>query len=169
MKKCLWFLFTVVLGAAAYGSTLFATPPNPPLFTSSQVAKGTFDELNLTNHTIPAFWDSKLKTKGLSDLYVVSNLWKPGGTTGWHTHPGASLIVVTAGTITAYEGDDPSCTPHLFAQGMTLVDPGDGHTHVIRNEDPLVDASTITVQLIPAAAARRIDAPHSASCPVTVN
>ena len=47
------------------------------------------------------------KTKGASDLYVQSNVWAPGGTTGWHTHPGHSLIIVTAGTVTAYDGDDP--------------------------------------------------------------
>jgi quercetin dioxygenase-like cupin family protein len=36
------------------------------------------------------------------------------GNTGWHMHPGPSLITVTAGTITAYDGDDPTCAPRTF-------------------------------------------------------
>src|SRR4026207_474384 len=31
----------------------------------------------------------------------------PGGTTGWHMHPGPHLIVVTEGTLTYYRGNDP--------------------------------------------------------------
>ena len=50
-------------------------------------------------------------------MYVQSNVWQPGGSTGWHTHPGHSLIIVTAGTVTAYEGDDPDCTPHVYTAG----------------------------------------------------
>ena len=42
-------------------------------------------------------WHSTQKTKGDSDLYVQSNVWIAGGTSGWHTHPGQSLITVTAG------------------------------------------------------------------------
>jgi hypothetical protein len=170
-RKLMWFLIAVIaiVAAGAFASSLLATPANPPLFTNTQIWKATFDELDLKNQTIPAFWQSRLKTKGLSDVYVVSNLWKPGGTTGWHTHPGASLIIVTKGTITAYEGDDPACAPHLYSQGMGFVDPGDGHLHVLRNEDPINEASTVAVQIIPASATRRIDADHPDNCPSSVN
>ncbi len=116
-RRLTWFLGTVVLGAGAYASTLLATPSTG--FTPTTLARATFDETDLNAHTLPAnFWQARLKTKGLSDLYVQSNVWKPGGTTGWHTHPGPSLIIVTAGTITAYDGDDPTCTPHVYSQGM---------------------------------------------------
>ena len=71
-------------------------------------------------------WRARLKTKGLTDLYVVTNVWKPGGTTGWHTHPGPSIIMVTAGQLTAYDGDDPTCTPHVFSLGASFIDPAEG-------------------------------------------
>jgi hypothetical protein len=163
-----WFLLAVIVGAGAYASTLLATPAND-LYKGTTLASATFDELDLNNKTHPAFWHAKLKTKGLSDLYVQSNVWKPGGSTGWHTHPGASLIIVTAGTITAYEGGDPSCTPHLYSQGMGFVDPGGGEVHVLRNEDPTIEARTIAVQLIPASATRRLDGAANVNCPTTVN
>lgn len=71
---------------------------------------------------------------------------------------------MTAGTVTAYEGDDPACTPRVYSQGMGFVDPGGGHVHVLRNEGS-IEARTITVQLIPAAATRRIDVDAPGNCP----
>jgi hypothetical protein len=41
---------------------------------------------------------------------------------------------VASGTVTAYEGDDPTCTPLVYTQGMGFVDSGGDHVHVIRNE-----------------------------------
>ena len=161
-RKLTWFLGTVIVGAGAYAATLLATPGSG--FTGATLAVARFDELDLHTHTVPDFWQSKLQTKGLSDVYVQSNVWTPGGSTGWHTHPGPSLIIVTAGTVTAYDGDDPACTPTVYSQGMGLVDAGGGHVHILRNEGS-IDARTIAVQLIPAAAARRIDAPAPGNCP----
>jgi hypothetical protein len=66
--------------------------------------------------------------------------------------------------VTAYEGDDPSCTPHVYTVGMGFVDAGGDHVHVVRNEGS-VEARTITVQLIPAGATRRIDAEGNPNCP----
>jgi hypothetical protein len=133
-------------------------------FTGTTLAVGRFDDIDVHNFTLHAsFWQARLKTRGLSDVYVQSNVWAPGGTTGWHTHPGHSLITVTAGTVTVYEGDDPSCTPHVYSQGMGFVDPGGDHVHVIRNQGS-IEARTITVQLIPAAATRRIDVPDPGNC-----
>jgi hypothetical protein len=156
-RELLWVSGAVVLGAAAYTGVALATPSSG--FVSTTLAVGRFEEIDVHNKTLPAnFWEAKLKTKGLSDVYVQSNVWAPGGTTGWHTHPGHSLITVTAGAVTAYEGDDPSCTGRVYTPGMGFVDPGGDHVHVLRNEGS-VEARTITVQLIPAAATRRIDAP----------
>jgi hypothetical protein len=47
-------------------------------------------------------------------------VWAPQGSTGWYTHPGLSLIIVTA-AVTAYDGDDPACKPSVYTKGMTFV------------------------------------------------
>ena len=156
-RKLAWL---VLFGAAIVVTTLYvgkamATPASG--FVGTTLALGRFGEIDTFNQLIPSpgnVWLSMQKTKGLSDVYVQSNVWQPGGSTGWHTHPGHSLIIVTAGTVTAYEGDDPDCTPHVYTQGMGFVDPGGKHVHIVRNEGP-VQASTIAVQLIPADAVRR--------------
>jgi hypothetical protein len=151
-----------VIGAAAYVATVRATDASG--FRGTTIAKAQFGDIAVKNRSRAFDWESELQTEGLSDVYVQSNVWDPGGTTGWHTHPGHSLIIVTSGTLTAYEGDDPSCTPHIYTQGMGFVDPGGNHAHVIRNETG-VEARTTTVQLIPAGATRRIDAPANGACP----
>jgi quercetin dioxygenase-like cupin family protein len=155
----------VIMGAAAYVENAFATPASG--FVGTTIAKGRFDDIDVFNQSFPAWftrpWISIQKTKGPSDLYVQNNVWAPGGSTGWHTHPGHSLIVVTAGSVTAYEGDDPGCTPRVYTVGAGFVDPGDDHVHLLRNEGA-VEARTVAVQLIPADATRRIDAPANTAC-----
>ena len=169
-----WVLIlgTLILGSTAYLGKVQATPSAG--FTATTIAVGRFGDIDASNHVIlPAgsphshfrkLWLSFQKTKGPSDLYVQSNVWAPGGTTGWHTHPSHSLIIVTAGTVTAYDAHDPSCTPQVYTAGMGLVDEGGGHVHVIRNESS-EEARTVAVQLIPAGATRRIDAEGNAACP----
>jgi Cupin domain len=109
-------------------------------------------------------WMSKQMTKGLSDGAVLSNVWQPGGTTGWHTHPGHTLIFVTAGAVTQYQADDPSCTPHVYTAGMAFVDHGGEHVHIVRNEGA-VAAQAIAIRLVPAGQPGRIDVPAPGNCP----
>ncbi len=162
-----------IVGATAYVGSVLATPASG--FAGTTLAVGRFGNIDVLNHVLTNglnepghkkknHWLSLQKTKGPSDLYIQNNVWSPGGSTGWHTHPGHSLIIVTAGTVTAYEGDDPSCTPREYTVGMGFVDPGGDHVHLLRNEDS-VEARTIAVQLVPAGATRRIDVEGSAACP----
>ena len=144
--------------------------------------KSTFDEIDINaktdrnsippadGHLPPDFWKAQINTKGgASELYVVRNTFTPAGTTvpstGWHTHPGPSLVTVTQGTITVYDGDDPTCTPHVYSAGSTFIDPtSNNHTHLVRNETG-TPAITVAVQLVPAGVARRIDSPNPGLCP----
>jgi len=172
--KLLWVVLgSVILGGVAYVATVQATPALG--FTGTTLAVGRFGDIEASNSLVQPgepgrrlpkknVWLSFQKTKGASDLYVQNNVWAPGGTTGWHTHPGHSLIIVTAGTVTTYEGHDPECKPHVYTAGMGFVDEGGDHVHVIRNEDT-VEARTVAVQLIPAGATRRVDAPGNHECP----
>ena len=65
--------------------------------------------------------------------------------------------------MTAYEGDDPNCKPSVYTKGMTFVDPGGDHVHIVRNEGA-VEARTIAVQLIPTGQPRRIDVADPGNC-----
>jgi len=159
-----------------YAPIPFRSPSAPPYLVTEFILsplpgnKATFDEIDVsakwdTNPSpdITYFWKARIDTKGTSDLYVVRNTFDSGATTGWHTHPGPSLITVTVGTITAYDGDDPTCTPHVYPQGSTFIDAGGGHVHLLRNESGAT-AVTVAVQLVPAGFARRIDKPNPGYC-----
>ena len=99
----------------------------------------------------------------MSDFYVVDNKFIPGGTTGWHSHPGPSLIFVVDGAITNYHGDDPSCAGQTYTKGQSFVDEGGSDVHMLRNEGA-VPAETIAVQFVPAGANRRIEEPDPGNC-----
>jgi hypothetical protein len=171
-RKLTW---VVLLAAAIVVTALYplgkvlATPSSG--FMSTTLSLGQFGDIDVFNRFPPNsnedddknVWRSRQKTEGLSDLYVQSNVWQPGGTTGWHTHLGHSLITVTAGTLTEYDGHDPNCTPHVYTAGMGFVDPAAGHVHIVRNEGTVV-AQAIAVQLIPSGQPRRIDAPDPGNC-----
>jgi quercetin dioxygenase-like cupin family protein len=98
-----------------------------------------------------------------SDVYVITNTVKPGGHSGWHTHPGPSVVLVKAGTATVYDGHDPTCTPVRYPAGTGFIDAGGSHLHLVVNEgtEPLV---TVAFQIVPAGDGRRIDAPAPGRC-----
>ncbi len=140
---------------------------------------GRFDEIDVRNNPLISdsieldrrakAWLALEKVPGSSHLYVQSNVWQTGGSTGWHTHPGHSLIIVTAGTVTEYEAPDLDCKPHVYTEGMSFIDPHhdhgqiDDHAHIVRNEGDRV-ARTIAIQLIPAGEERRIDSADPGTC-----
>jgi quercetin dioxygenase-like cupin family protein len=110
-------------------------------------------------------WLAWVKTHGDSDLYVIDNKFAPGGSSGWHSHPGPSLIFVVAGAMTNYSSDEPGCAPHTYTAGESLVDPGGDDSHMLRNEGA-VTAETIAVQFLPQGATRRNDVtPAPDGCP----
>ena len=150
--------FVVVGGITVYAGTVLATPPAAVTPTTYGIGKvGPI----ATSGKIGA-WSAKIKTTGASDLYVLSNTILPGGSFGWHSHPGPSFVIVKSGTATFYLGADPLCRPHRVRAGATFVDKGLA-VHVVRNEGsvPLV---TVVVSFVPRGAPRRIDQPDPGHC-----
>jgi len=164
-RKLMLFSAAIMLTALFHASPAWATPANG--FTSTPLAQGQFDQFNIFNSFVlpdSQVWLSRQWTKGLSDGAVLINVWQPGGSTGWHTHPGHTLIFVTAGAVTQYQSDDPTCTPHVYTAGMAFVDAGGDHVHIVRNEGT-VPAQVIAIRLVPAGQPGRIDAPAPGNCP----
>jgi hypothetical protein len=165
-------LAALLVITSRYATPVHATAPSG--FLGQTIVQGTFGDIDVFNHVVPPdvwkkhlgsdVWLSWQKTKGDSDLYIQSNSWQPGGSTGWHSHPGHSLIIVTSGTLTNYESDAPHCAPRVYTAPATFVDEGGSHVHMVRNETNQ-PATGYAVQLIPAGANRRIDADAPQGCP----
>jgi Cupin domain len=169
-SRWLWVSLVVVVGVGVYVGSVLATPAVNQ--TTSTIAKSTFDPIKIKAKSDPAnVWRAMLKTRGQSDVYVVDNKFSPVdhlnnivASTGWHSHPGPSLIFVLSGTVTNYTGDDKSCTGHQYTAGQGFVDSGKD-VHNLRNEGD-VPAETVAVQLLPqGTASRRIDQPAPGNCP----
>jgi quercetin dioxygenase-like cupin family protein len=77
----------------------------------------------------------KIKTDGPRDALGTKITVVPGGTFGWHTHPGPVFVAVASGTLSLYEPShhNRSCDKTNVAPGQAFIE-GGGHVHLARNE-----------------------------------
>ena len=130
------------LGAFAIGRA-WATPPVG--FTATNlVGPVTVDEFDSMAHADD--WKARLKTWGLSDVYVTHLQIAPGGHGGWHSHPGPSIISVRAGTATFYD-ECNDFVPVSYPAGTGFVEDA-GCVHLLTNEGT-VDLEVVVVQIVP--------------------
>jgi quercetin dioxygenase-like cupin family protein len=141
----------------------------PPVGFSNQVlARGTY----VSHETLPL-------RHGL-DIVVSKITVAPGGTSGWHSHPGGAIIVVQQGAITIYasagKGDDekgqgqeghafPHCVITTYTRGQSFVELPGQATKAVNNGS--VDfVLLVTFPDVPVGGSSRIDEPNPGTCPV---
>jgi len=151
-KKILILPLLIALALGVVAPAL-ATPPSG--VTTVAIADGTFDDIDV--HIKTGVWKATIDTKGASDLHVLQNTVIPGGTLGWHSHPGPSLVIVVSGTASFYTAEDCT-TPHVFQAPSQFIDNG-SDVHLLRNEGN-VNLVVVVVRLVPEGAAPRIDEPN---------
>lgn len=154
-----------VVGVAVASGPVHATPSTA---TSIMLAQSPIRPTDLfaANETITGKpWAALIKTYGRTDGYVVENDFQPGQTTGFHSHPGPSLVFVVSGSVTNYASDQPNCKGITYSAGKTFVDPGGTDVHEVVDTGS-TPAQTIAVQFIPHGKQRRVDQPEPANCHV---
>lgn len=97
------------------------------------------------------------------DVALLTIVFQPGGSAGWHSHPGIVLVKVTSGTLTLYQSDDPACGSIKRTAGETFVEPA--VSGLARNEGSVPATIQITAFLT-VDAPFRIDQPQPANCSV---
>lgn len=118
--------------------------------------------------------DVKFKVKGQSqEVTNVNNAQEtviqqvviaPGGSTGWHSHPGPAVVLIKSGQMSFYDSEDPTCTARTYSAGQAFVDSGQGHVHIARNEGSVNLDLWVTYFDVPPGGAFRIDAPNPGNC-----
>lgn len=147
-------LAATVLALVALSAFVAITRANPATgVTATLLARGTYPAYDLNTDPHSAV-DFKAKTKDPTDVVVQQHDFAPGASTGWHQHPGPIYITVTRGTITFYERDDPTCSPHVVTAGHGYVDTGMGH--IGRNETT-ESAQDVAVAIAPVGAPFRTE------------
>jgi hypothetical protein len=167
-NKFQWWAVGAAIVGVLGGANIVATAvqATPSTATTTQLAEGILPpmDLNANGKTLDGkHWSVGLRTRGLTDGYVIDNKFAPGQTSGWHSHPGPSIVYVVAGSITNYASTQLNCAGVTYSAGTEFVDAGGSDVHMLSN-DGRVPAETIAVQFIPDGQQRRIDKPEPANC-----
>jgi quercetin dioxygenase-like cupin family protein len=141
---------------ALVASVALATPPSG--FDATLLARGKVGRIHLHNDGV------KLRSKRKVDHVVLRATVAPGGSSGWHHHPGVGLASVASGAVTVYDED---CNGTVYEAGEGFKeshdDPG-----LVRNEGTTEAVFNITF-IIPTktpAEGLRIDDPQPEDCDV---
>ena len=158
----------VAVGGVIWGVpfVIQATPPSQIAFTP--VGRATLPEFDVKRKDKALDWRIGLEAEQPLDVATQIVTFQPGGFSGWHSHPGPVLFTVRTGTLTVYEGDDPSCTPLVFPAGTGAVEAGTNtHIHMVRNQTDTV-AEAVVTYLVPVGTPQsqlRTDLPNPGNCP----
>ncbi len=149
-----WLVGLAVATAGGLGALIGTAGATQSSGTSSTVLSRTTlaDPVTVANHGV------RLRTRGPTQVVDQHTVFQPGGTSGWHTHPGAVLVSVVAGEFTVY---GPDCAPKRFAAGQAYVE--DADPVLVRNEGAVVAEAQVTF-LAPSESPLRFDVPVS-PCP----
>ena len=151
MRRNRAILTAVAAGVALSAAGLGAASATPSAGGSvTTLTRGTTGPIHDTSD------DFKLYQKDSRDFVMVSYQLAPGGTLGWHTHPGPALITVTSGTLTIVEHD---CSAHSYPAGSAFVDVGMGEVHNAFNDGSDTVTGYATYLNVPVGSPSRIDAP----------
>ncbi len=91
---------------------------------------------------------------------------QPGGSSGWHTHPGATFVAVGQGEGTIYRVVGSGCPAEKIGVGTGFAQMP-AELHMVRNEGT-VPFTVYTLYVLPRGTpntAIRIDQPQPAACP----
>jgi hypothetical protein len=117
--------------------------------------------------------DIKLKLRSEHEVIPVADaadtvmqqiIIGPGGSTGWHSHPGPAIALIKNGELTLYSSDDPTCTGRTFGAGQGFVDSGQGHVHIARNLTSQTTEVWVTYLDVPPGGSVRLEAADPGNC-----
>jgi quercetin dioxygenase-like cupin family protein len=142
-------LLGAVAGAALYGGIALATPPSG--LVNVLLARGT----DASEGTLPIQMGT--------DVVMAQITVDPGGSSGWHSHPGGAIIVVKQGSPTLYRSLGSQCQSTTYSAGDAFIErPGE--------VDDVLNAATapyvlyVTFPRVPPGGSARIDEPDPGTC-----
>jgi quercetin dioxygenase-like cupin family protein len=129
----------------------FATPPTGG-FTNVPLARGT----DVSNGTIPL--------QVGTDVAMAQITVDPGGTAGWHSHPGGAIIVVKQGSLTVYSPVGNKCETTTYSAGQAFIE-RPGEVDDVLNTGTIPYVLFVTFPRVPQGDSARTDEPDPGTCP----
>jgi quercetin dioxygenase-like cupin family protein len=153
----------VALGVGLMGSAM----ATPVISATAETARGPLVDrpLDVNWHFAPET-KVKLQTQGAIEIAAQRIVIAPGGTLGWHSHPGPTVVTILRGTMSFYHAED--CTEEIeYGPGASFSNlPNE--IHLARNEgsEELVVFASLFVPAQTPPVALRIDQPSPGlGCP----
>jgi quercetin dioxygenase-like cupin family protein len=148
-----WTLLTV--GLAGVVTAIFVAPGSatpPSGLTNVTLARGS----DLSEGTVPL----KLGT----DIVMSQITVNPGGSSGWHSHPGGAIVVVAQGTLTVYHAKADGCLITTYSTGQSFIE-RPGEVDDVLNQSNVPYVLFVTFPRVPPGGSARIDQSDPGVCP----
>lgn len=154
----------VTLVAAVMALTAAPSSATPPSgLTNVPLARGT----DTSHGTIPLQFGT--------DVAMVQITVAPGGSSGWHSHPGGAIVIVEQGSLTTYHavgtdrgsdgrgGRQPRCEATSYTAGQAFIErPGEVDDVLNTGSGPYI--LYVTFPRVPPGGTTRIDQPDPGTC-----
>ena len=122
MKRTILLMAVAVSVLVVFVGAALATTPKG--VTPTPLTRATLGKFEAQNNGIEVESD-----RTSADFALAKVLIEPGGTTGWHHHPGVALVSVNSGAVTEY---DKNCHKSVYKAGEGFSETN-GEVHVVRN------------------------------------
>jgi quercetin dioxygenase-like cupin family protein len=128
----------------------WATPPSG--LTNVPLARGT----NTSHGTIPLQFGT--------DVAMAQITVDPGGSSGWHSHPGGAIVVVQQGSITVHQSGGSQCQTTTHSAGQAFIE-RPGEVDDVTNAGTVPYVLFVTFPRVPQGDSPRTDQPDPGTCP----
>ena len=135
---------------AATVAPSWATPPSG--LTNISLARGT----DTSHGTIPLRFGTDV---AMAQITVV-----PGGSSGWHSHPGGAIIIVKEGALTVYSPVGHKCRTTTYSAGQAFIE-RPGEVDQVVNTGSVPYTLYVTFPGVPPGGSPRTDEPNPGTCP----
>ena len=151
MKRAVrWALMSVGLAGVVTAMAVAPSGATPPSgLTNIPLARGT----NTSDGSIPL--------KAGSDVAVAQITVNPGGSSGWHSHPGGAIVIVQQGSLTVYTSLGSNCETTTYTAGQAFIERPDVVNQVI-NTGTIPYVLFVTFPRVPQGQSARTDEPAPA-------
>src|SRR3712207_1242450 len=136
MRRAILLVALGVSVLALVVGAVLATPLKGAI--STPITRATFGTFAHQNAGIKV--ESKQRW---ADVALVKHVVEPGGSSGWHHHPGVALVSVKSGAVTFY---DEKCKKTVYKAGKGFVE---SHHQVLVRNHGKVDAVLYTTYIVP--------------------
>jgi quercetin dioxygenase-like cupin family protein len=148
-----WALASVGLACVITAMTLATSEATQPVgLTNIPLARGS----NMSDGTIPL--------KAGADIAIAQITVGPGGSSGWHSHPGGAIVVVQQGSLTVYRAVGSECQSTPYTAGQAFIE-RPGEVNQVINTGTVPYVLYVTFPRVPQGVPARTDEPDPDTCP----